>query len=93
VGGFFIGAVRHSLIGNMSEVLMLHSACAAVLQRWRGKRSYRDVAGAAGLPQSTVFRVLTGEDVPREETIEALCSAFGRTQRDLIQAMADEVAS
>ena len=72
---------------------MLHTALATVLQRWRGERTYRDVATAAGLPPSTVHRVLTGEDVPRDDTIEALCVAFGRTQQELIAAMAREVAS
>ena len=61
---------------------------AAVLDGWRGEVSFRELARRSGLSDVAVAEVLRGEVVPRPESVAALCSALGKTEAELLQAMA-----
>ena len=64
---------------------------AAVLNRWRGDVTPTELARRAGLSQPWVRAVMMGEGNPSRDTIVALCGALGKTEADLIRAMAEEL--
>ena len=71
---------------------MLYSKMSAVFQRWQGDLTYSDIARLTGMSVSGVSEAIRGVVLPRAETVAVLCAAFGRTEQELIQAIADEAS-
>lgn len=70
---------------------MMLDVMSTVLRRWAGDLTQSEIARRAGLSQPAVRAVLLGEAHPKDETLDAICAALGRGQRELLREMANEV--
>ena len=69
----------------------MYSTMAAVFRRWQDDLSisYGEIARRAGLSVPSVSAIMRGESTPKADSVSVICAAFGRSESDLLRAMAD----